>query len=244
MSNNISNNKNELALTPDNYVGEVQDIQARQAIEALGNAMQTNNNTMSTIQSLLYGGIVTHEQLKQEVALQQKESEKNILAVVDNKIDSKIEERGLTKQESKNLDKARKQKVSQFLGNSIIKGIKNPKYILFSGYMFGVIKGKIKNKFNIEDYTDIKPHQYLDILHFIKYDIVLTDDMLVNAVKKLRELYSRDILGIGYMNPEIKKYYENVFVNKTMTIQYPFVKESNSDNSNNAFVDSTDINNI
>ena len=230
MSNKTNTDNNELALTPDNYVGEVQDIQARQAIELMGN----------TIHSLFYGEHISN-QIKQEVALRQKESEKNILAVVDDKIDSKIEERGLTQQESGNLDKARKSKVISFLGASKIKGIPNPKNILFSGYMFGVIKAKVKNEFHIKDYTDITPKQYLDVLNYIKNDIILTNEMIVCAKRGLDEEYRNDVCGLGCMNSKIKKIYENVFIYKTMTLKYPFVKESNSDN---IFVDNSDINNI
>ena len=219
MNNDVTENENEInnnvsedksALTPANYVGEVQDIQARQAIEIMGN----------TIQSLFYGDIIKN-QIKQEVTMRQKEMEQNVLSVVDNKIDEKIKERGLTKQESDNLDKSRKKKVSQYLGKSKIKNKDNPRYVLFSQYFFGVIRNKCKAKFHIEDYTDVTPDQYLDVLHYINsitYNQTEELNIYKNAKKALDEAYNNKEWDGYAKGAKMKRYYEGVFVFKTMEL--------------------------
>lgn len=208
IGNSVVDNENHMISA--NYVGDVQDIQARQAIEMMG----------KTIQSLFYGGIISN-QIKQEVALQQKESEKNILAVVDDKIDDRMEARGLAQQEAKVLEKARKNKVSQYLGRSKIDGKDNPRYVLFSGYFFGVIKNKCRQQFHIEDFTDVTPKQYLDILAFIRnIEFNKNEEMNIykNARIKLDEAYRNNEWDGYAKGAKMKRYYESVFVFKTMEL--------------------------
>lgn len=208
MSNKTNTDNNELALTPDNYVGEVQDIQARQAIEALGKAVQTNNNAMSTIQSLLYGGIVTQEQFKQEMVLfkqemraTQKEDMKQ--AVAENNI---IVER-------------RKKKYEKAYNSSVYRILKCnddecPKYILFNTR----VRNEMKKK--MEQWVGTRTEFYNDEVLFNKAMATIKkitiddyDDKYKKWCQKLTTQYQRKFDNLKTNRQEMIEAYEAYFFN-------------------------------
>lgn len=174
----------------------------------LGESSQITNEVVTE----LIDGIADEikGQVKEEFVTRGKEIESNVTiavsGVIDEKIKTQLDERGLNRQDMTRLKKVRNKRFIELLGNP-----EGDRYQLFIGFYQGAMSKGYRNKFNCAAYGDVEASRFKEALAYEEsFDI--NPDYHDWCVQTLHNNYKyNEFSNKPIKNAQLRRAYERFF---------------------------------